>query len=1032
MISRFFINRPIFAGVIAVAIVIAGLLALRGLPVKEYPNIVPPNVSVSAMYPGADPQTLLKSVAAPLEEAINGVKNMIYITSIASSDGSVNVIVTFKVGTDPDIAKIDVNNRVQMALNKLPEEVRRLGVVVRESSPDLLEFIAFTSRGNRRNVVNLANYVLINVLDSLKRIPGVGDAKIYGRENYSMRIWIEPDKLALYHLTVDDVIAAIKEQNNQYPVGKIAQAPMGNKPVYTYSVITSGRLKSVKQFENIVIRTNPDGSSLRLKDVARVELGSEGYSVIGDYNGKPMVPVGIFLSPGANALTVAKRVRQTLKELSKSFPPDITYIVPYDTTRFIKASIREVEFTFIAAIALVVFIIYLFLGSLRATLIPVLAIPVSLIGTFAGFWLFGFSINLLTLFGMILAIGLVVDDAIVVIENVDRIMKSEGLPSKEATIKAMGEITSPIIAIVLVLASVFVPASFVGGFSGKMYQQFAITIAISIVISGFVALSLTPALCALILRSGGVKPVAPIRLFNRLFERVTALFGSSVRVAIRLWFVALVIFAGILLASGWLVRMIPKGLVPEEDKGAIFVLAQLMPGYSVYQTEKVNRYITKVALKNPYVKSVASVAGFDISSQSLRPNASLIFLDLKDWSKRKSPDASSFAIAGYFMRRFYTYKKALVFAVNPPPIMGMSTTGGFDMYVQDRLNDDPEELAKYVNRLVRAANRSGKLMMVRTSLTTNTPRYRLVVDKQKALSDGVDLSSLYQTIAALYGSYYVNDFNLYGRVFHVNLEADWPYRESPQDYRFVFVRNNKGEFVPLSSLVKVVPDVGPDVLEHFNLFLAAHISGSPAFGYTSGDAIKTMEQLAHKILPAGFTISWSGSSYQQLKASREGNRVFIYVVIFVFMILAALYESLLVPFSIMLVVPFALFGAVVALFLMRLENDIYFQVGIITLIGLSAKNAILLVEFAIDGLKRGLTLVDAAVEAAKIRLRPIVMTSFAFIAGTLPLVLSSGAGANSRHIVGATVVGGMLLQTLIGTLFIPLFFWIVMRLAGKR
>ncbi len=1032
MISRFFINRPVFAAVISIAIVLAGLLALQGLPVKEYPAIVPPKVSVEAYYPGADPETLLKTVAAPIEESINGVKNMLYISSVASQSGQVRITVTFRVGTDPDIAKIDVNNRVQRALPKLPEEVRRFGVVVSERSPDLLEFIAFISKGQKRSVTDLANYVLVNVLDEIKRIPGVGDASIYGNKNYSIRVWLKPDKLAAYGLTVDDVINAIRAQNNQYPAGMIASAPMKRKPVYTYSVIGPGRLKTVKQFENIIIRSNPDGSALRLKDVANVELGSEGYSVVGDYDNAPMVPVGVFLSPGANALSVAKKVKATLERLSKSFPSDIHYYVPYDTTRFIKASIEEVEYTFLLAILLVVVIIYIFLGSIRATLIPVLAIPVSLIGTFAGFYLAGFSINLLTLFGMILSIGLVVDDAIVVIENVDRMMREEGLSSKEATIKAMSEITSPIIAIVLVLASVFVPASFVGGFSGKMYQQFAITIAISIFISGFVALSLTPSLCALILREGAVKPILPIRLFNMAFDKVRSLYSFSVRVVIKAAVVAIVLFGVMIYISWHMLGMIPEGLVPPEDKGALFVLSRLMPGYSVYQTAKVNKQITNAILKNRYVKSVASVAGFDITSGSLRSNASIMFVDLKDWSKRKGKQASSFAIARRLAMQFAYYKHAMVFPVNPPPIIGMSTTGGFELYVQNRRGSDVKQLDKYVKKLVDYANKSKVLMMVRSSLMTNVPQYKISLDKDKALSMGVSIPEVYRTISAMFGSYYVNDFNLFGKVYHVNLEALSSYRSLPQDYRYLYVRSSNGKLVPVSSLVKLKRTTGADVLQRFNMFEAAKVVGSARFGYSSGDAMREIERIARKVLPAGFTIAWSGTSYQEKLVSSKSNRVFIYALVFVFMILAALYESWSIPFAILLAVPFALFGAVLGLVVMRLENDIYFQVGIITLIGLSAKNAILMVEFALDKLKEGYSLLDAAIEGAKIRLRPIVMTSLAFIAGTLPLMLSTGAGANCRHVVGSTVVFGMAIQTLIGTLFIPMFFYIVMRIKGTK
>ncbi len=1032
MISKFFINRPIFAGVIAISIVIAGLISLKSLPIKEYPSLVPPQVSVSVYYPGANSETLLKTVAAPLEAAINGVKNMIYMKSTASPNGSLNISVTFKIGTNPDMAKIDVNNRVQEAMNKLPEEVRRYSVQVRERSPDLLEFLAFVSKGQKHSVTQLANYVSINVLDDLRRIPGVGDATIYGNQNYSMRVWIKPDKLAAYGLSVDDVINAIRDQNAQYSAGRMAQMPMNNRPVYTYTVTTKGRLKGVNEFKNIIIRSDKNGATLRLKDVADVQLSSESYSVMGDYNNMPMVPVGIFLSPGANALAVASAVKKELKSLSKRFPEDVKYYVPYNTTKFIKESIKEVGYTFLIAIALVVLIIYVFLGTFRATLIPVIAIPVSLIGSLAGFYAAGFSINLLTLFGLILAIGLVVDDAIVVIENVDRILSSEkGISTKDATIKAMSEITSPIIAIVLVLSSVFIPASFIGGFSGKMYQQFAITIAISVTISGFVALTLTPALCALILKKDKLKPLWPVRKFNEFFELLRSGFAKTVGVTIKVGFLSLLIFFAIIAATFYISKMMPKGLVPQEDKGVLFAIVRLMPGYSLYKTEQVNKQVNALLLKDKNIKGVASVAGFDFMTGAVRTNASVIFINLKNWSLRKSPKDSSFAIARRLGRELFMYKKAMIFVANPPPVMGMSTTGGFEAYIQDRAGTDVKELAGYVDKIVKEANKQKELSMVRTTLNINVPQYRLVVDRDKAKALGVDLSSVFRALQAMFGSYYVDDFNMYGKVYHVNIEALPHFRESYQDYKYVFVRSKNGSMVPLSSLVSVKRVVGADILQRFNMFPAAQIIGSSGFGYSSGDAMKAIKRVVDKILPKNYTLSWSGTSYQENKLTKTGDRAFIYAIVFVFLILAALYESWSIPFSIILSVPFAIFGAIVALFLRHLESDIYFQVGIITLIGLSAKNAILMVEFALQKIKEGYSLFDATIEGAKIRFRPIVMTSLAFIAGTLPLALSSGAGANSRHIIGTTVVGGMIFATVVGILFIPLFFYIVMKIRYK-
>ncbi len=1031
MISKFFINRPIFAGVIAISIVIVGLISLMGLPIKEYPSIVPPQVSVNAYYPGANAETLLKTVAAPLEASINGVKNMIYMKSTASPNGSLTLNVTFKIGTNPDMAKIDVNNRVQEALNKLPEEVRRYGLQVREKSPDLLEFLAFVSKGQKRSVTQLANYISINVLDDIRRIPGVGDASVYGNKNYSIRIWIKPDKLAQYNLSVDDVINAVRDQNAQYSAGRIAQMPMNNKPVYTYTITTKGRLKAVDEFKNIIIRSDKNGASLKLKDISDVQLSSEGYSIIGDYNNLPMVPVGIFLSPGANALAVADAVNKKLENLSKKFPSDIKYYVPYNTTKFIKESVKEVIYTFLIAIALVIFIIYIFLGTFRATLIPVIAIPVSLIGSLAGFYIAGFSINLLTLFGLILAIGLVVDDAIVVIENVDRILSRENISAKEATIKAMGEITSPIIAIVFVLSSVFIPASFIGGFSGKMYQQFAITIAISVFISGLMALTLTPALCALILKKDKLRPFLPVRKFNEFFEKLTNGFSNTVRLTIRLGFVSFILFLAVIASTLYISKITPKGLVPQEDKGVLFVISRLMPGYSLFKTENVNKQINKILLNNRDVKGVASVAGFDFMSGSVRTNASIIFINLKDWSMRKSEKDSSFAVARRLGRQLFMYKKAMLFVANPPPIMGMSTTGGFEAFIQDRTGSSVKQLSKYVNEIVKKANRQKELTMVRSTLNVNVPQYKLVVDRDKAEALGVNIASIYRTLQSMFGSYYVNDFNMYGKVYHVNMEALPSFRGSYNDYKYVFVRSKSGGLIPLSSLVSVKRVVGADILQRFNMFSSAQIIGQPRFGFSSGDAMNAIKRVANSVLPKGYTLSWSGTSYQENKLKKSGNKAFIYAIVFIFLILAALYESWSIPFSIMLSVPFAIFGATLALFLRHMESDIYFQVGIITLIGLSAKNAILMVEFALQKMRDGYSLIDATIEGAKIRFRPIIMTSMAFIAGTLPLALSSGAGANSRRIIGTTVVGGMLMATFIGILFIPLFFYIVMKIRNK-
>jgi len=982
---------------------------------------------VRAQYPGADSQTLAKTVAAPLEEAINGVKNMIYMTSVASPNGTLSINVTFKIGTDPAVAKADVNNRIQLALNKLPEIVRRQGVAVRERTPDILKVFAFTSKNNKHDTTYITNYLLVNILDDIKRVPGVGDTIVFGSKDYSIRVWLKPDKLASYGLSPTDVAGAIKSQNEQFAAGQIGQEPIKNS-TYTYSITTKGRLKTVKQFENIIIRSNSDGSALKLKDVARVALGAERYFSNSNYNGQEAVAMGIWLSPGANALEVSKRVDKTMKELSQRFPPDIKYHNVYDITKFIHTSINEVVYTLLLSILLVSVVVYLFLGTLRATTIPMLAIPISIIGTFAGFYAAGFSINLLTLFGLVLAIGLVVDDAIVVIENTDRIAKSEDISPKEAAIKSMKEITSPIVAIILVLDAVFIPASFVGGFSGKMYQQFALTIATSATISGIVALTLTPVLCALILRKGGVRETRLSRAFYSIFNRLTDSFTKSVRQIIKLSAIGLIIFAVMIGATVFLSNRLPTGLVPEEDKGDIMLMYYLMPGSSLSRTIAVQNSIENIVKSNPNVVTTGYVSGIDLMTFAYKTDSGVGFVHLKDWSERKD---SSWDVIKQLMMKFSLNKDAYILALNPPPIMGMSVTGGFEMYVQDRTGGDIQLLNKYVKEIVDKANRDKRLTLVRSTLNTNVPQYKIMVNREKARALNVPIADIFTTLQSTFGTYYVNDFNLYGRTFHVNMQSDENFRKNLRDYSDVFVKSRTGKLIPASSLVSLKRIVGPDIVQRFNMFTAANITGQPTFGYSSGDAMKAIQEIANEVLPPGYTISWSGISYQEKQLSKSGNNVFIYTAVFVFLILAALYESFTIPFAIMLIIPFAIFGAVLGLWLGHLEKDIYFNIGVLVLAGLSAKNAILVVKFALQRMEVNYSLFDATIEGAKIRFRPIIMTSLTFIAASLPLILWGGAGASSRHIIGTTVISGMLFQTIIGTLFIPLFFYLIMKLKEK-
>ena len=1033
MFSRFFINRPIFAAVVSLIIIIAGVVSIKLLPIKEYPAVVPPQIRVSAVYPGADGQTLAKTVSTTLEESINGVEDMTYMTSTASPSGMLTVSVFFQIGTDVNQAKVDVNNRVQLAMNKLPAEVQRQGISVQERSPDILKVFAFSSKDQKHDRLFISNYLKVNVMDDLKRIKGVGEAMIFGEKNYSIRVWIDPQKLSFFHLTSIDLMSAIRSQNNQYAAGSIGAEPIKEVQPFTYNVSTSGRFKTAKEFKNIIIRSNPDGSTLRLKDIARVELGADASTTNGQYSRKPMMPVGIFLSPGANALDVSQAVDNTLKELSKKFPQDLQYNVPYDATVFVNESIKEVITTLFEAIAFVIILIYLFLGNIRATIIPVLAIPVSIIGTLAGLYVAGFSINLLTLFGLILAIGLVVDDAIIVIENVERILRTKNHGSvKDATIEAMKELTTPIVAIVLVLSAVFIPAALSGGFSGVMYKQFAMTIVISVVISGIVALTLTPALCAIFLKQHEAEPIWPIRKFNQFFDWLTTIFVGITRATIKGWFFALIVFGGLLYATYATMQKTPTGLVPAEDKGVLLVLTYMMPSTSLAESSKITDNIEKDLLANPNIVSTGAITGIDLVTFAFKTDAAIMFAKLKPWDERKAPDQSSQALAGQLMGQFMaTNKDAFVIPVNPPPIMGMSATGGFEFWVQDRTGGDIHLLDKYVKEIVEKAKKDPRLTMVRTTLNTNVPQYKLNVDREKAKAMNVPIASIFTTLQSTFGQGYVNDFNLYSRTFHVNIQSESKFRATAEEYKDVFVRSTNGNLIPISELIHIKRVVDASVVQRFNMFTAANITGSPASGYASSDAMNAIQEIGDSVLPEGYTTAWAGTSYQEDKLAKEGNFTSIYAALFVFLILAALYESWSIPIAVIFSIPFAIFGAALAVYLRGLEADIYFQVGIITLIGLSAKNAILIVEFAMDKLKEGMPLLDATIEAARLRFRPIVMTSLAFIVGTLPLAISSGAGSASRHIIGTTVVGGMVSATVIGVLFIPMFFYLVLAIKQK-
>jgi len=1029
-VSNFFIHRPVFAGVIAIIIVIAGLVSAKLLAVAQYPEIAPPTVLITTSYPGASAETLARTVAAPIEEQLSGVEKLSYFSSTSSSNGSLQITATFEPGTNVDQSVFNVNNRVQIALPRLPDEVRRNGVIVQKRSFDILLVVSLFSPGNQRDTLYLSNYGSINIVDELKRLPGIADVTIFGARDYSMRVWINPEKMARLGVTPADVAAALRAQNAQYAAGRIGTEPAPPGQSIVYTVTATGRLIEPEEFGEIVVRANGPMGVLRLKDIARLELGALNYDTSNTLDGQPTIGMATFLQPGANALEVADLVRAKMQELRPGFPEGVDYGIPFDTTRFVDASIKEVNTTIFEAALLVLAVVFLFLQTWRATLIPMIAVPVSLIGAFAGLWLVGFSMNTLTLFALVLAIGIVVDDAIVVLENVERLMRENAMAPFEAAIEAMREVSGAVIAIVLVLCAVFIPVAFLGGIAGQLYRQFAVTLTFAVVISGFIALTLTPALCAILMKSGHHESRI-FHPFNVAFSWLTQRFLGGVNRLLRHPVLSLAAFVGVLALCVGLFLRIPTSFVPSEDQGYIFGNVQLPDGATLERTRKMAGELGKIVQAHPGVQNTMVINGFDLLGGGNKTNAASMFIPLKHWDQRKNLPAP--AIAADIAAKGSVLRDGMVIAFNPAAIRGLGTAGGFEMYLQARTNPDPARLYEVTQDFVAAMRAHPQLTGINSFFRPTVPQLKVEVDREKAISLGVPVQDVFDALQSTMAALYVNDFNKFGRTYRVQMQADAPFRAQPEDLGAVFVRSTATrEMIPLKSLIKTSNVVGPEQLERFNGFVAARVLGNGRPGVSSGEAIRAADEVAAKALPEGYQIAWAGQAFQEKRTGRQSAIAFGLAIVMVFLILAALYERWLLPFAVVFSVPFAVLGALGFVAGRGLENDIYFQIGLVVLIGLAAKNAILIVEFAQQGFLEGKSATEAALNAARLRFRPIVMTSLAFVLGVMPLMLSTGAGAAARRSMGTGVVGGMLASTFIATIFVPLFFTVVARRKKPR
>ncbi|ACS81340.1 efflux RND transporter permease subunit [Maridesulfovibrio salexigens] len=1032
---NFFIDRPIFSSVISIIITLVGLLSIFTLPIAQYPEIAPPTVQIAAQYTGASADVVEQTVAAPIEEQVNGAQDMLYMNSISSNDGRMVLNVTFDLGRDLELATVDVQNRVSLATPQLPSEVTKSGVSVKKQSSSMICVISLLSPEGTYDSLFLNNYAKINLFDAISRIPGVGSVSLFGDQDYGMRIWLDPDKMARLAITADDIIAAVQEQNLQAPAGQVGQPPAASGQQFQLTVRVKGRLSEPDEFGNIIVKANPDGSTVHIRDVARVEMGSKSYSAFGRQGEIDSAMLLVYQLPGANALDIVEQVRSTMDELSKDFPTGMKYDIPYDTTLFVTASIDEVMDTLYEAMALVFIVVFIFLQNLRATIVPMIAVPVSLVGTFAFFQVLGFSINTLTLFGMVLAIGIVVDDAIVVVEAVQSKIDEEGMDAKTATKEAMKEVSGPIVATTAVLIAVFVPVAFMGGISGQLYKQFALTLAVSVAISSINALTFSPAMSALLLRPQK-KMRGPLgwffEQFNKYFSKITSGYTSGVRLILRKSIVALGIFGVLMFGTYSLFNTVPTGFVPNEDQGYFMINVQLPEGASLERSDAVVKKVEDILRNEPGVKTYFALGGFNLITGAYSSYTSTLFASLDPWDERTDPQLHVNSILRKVQQKVLGIQEAVVICFNPPPINGIGSTGGLQFELQDRSGGTVEELAQAAQDYMAELRKQPELTGVFSTFSANVPQLYVDVDRDKVRKLGIPLNEVFTAMQTFLGGYYINDFNKYGRTYRVMAQADSQFRTSPEDVSKFYVRGNTGKMIPLSTLLNQKKIFGPEYIQRYNLFRAIEITAANAPGYSTGQAMAVMEKVARDTLPRGYGFDWTNIAYQEKKSGGEVVIIFALAVMMVFLVLAAQYESWIIPLAIVFAVPLGVFGAISGQFIRGLDNNVYAQIGLIMLVGLAAKNAILIVEFAKAKYEQGASLLDAAVQAAQLRFRPILMTSFAFILGVVPLVIAQGAGSASRHALGTSVFAGMIAATILGVLFVPLFYVTLVKFQNRK